>query len=75
MTFSPKFPSFRARIVGFAIFAAIFGSIVLLSGRDPCGHGRDVVVVAAILAVAAAVPEYPAKKVQPEKYPLTGSKP
>jgi hypothetical protein len=67
------FPSFRRRLIGLAIFAAIYGAVVLLSGRDYCHRGKDALAIAGILAFGAAVPESPAKtKPQPEKYPLAG---
>lgn len=72
--FKPKFPTFRTRIVTLAILFAIEG-VVLLAGRDPLRRGVHDVTIAAILALAAAIPESPEKKVTPEKYPLTGSKP
>jgi hypothetical protein len=73
MTFNPKFPSFRARIVTLGIFCAIYGAVVLLSGRDPCHRGRDAIVVAVILALMAGPGE--PKKTEAEKYRLTGDKP
>ena len=71
MTFNPKFPSYRSRIAGFALAAAFYGAVVLLLGHDPCHRGKDALVVAGILALAAAVPESPAKKPQAEKYSFT----
>jgi hypothetical protein len=57
--------------VGFAIFAAFYGVVVLLAGHDYCHRAKDALVLAGILAVAAALPEFPAsKKPQPEKYSL-----
>jgi hypothetical protein len=67
--FNPRFPTFRARIATLAIMFAIGGGAVLLSGHDPYHRGKDAMVIAAILALAAAVPESPgAKKGVPEKY-------
>jgi hypothetical protein len=72
MTFNPKFSSYRTRIATLAIMFAIVGGAVLLGGHEYCHRGKDALVVAGILALAAAVPESPAKKLQPEKYDLTG---
>jgi hypothetical protein len=48
----------------------------LFAGHDPCHRGKDAMVVAAILALAAAVPEFPGPKAKPEKYDFTeGSRP
>ena len=57
MKFNPRFATFRARIVTLAILFAVYGAVVLLSGRD----GLHAIVVAGILSVLAAVPESPAK--------------
>jgi hypothetical protein len=67
MTFHPTFPSFRARIATLAILFAIFGAVVLLSGRDPCHRGRDAIGFAVILSLLAIVPGSPAKA-KPEPY-------
>ncbi len=69
------FPSFRRRLIGLALIALAYGVIVLLSGRDPCHRGKDALAIAAILAASAIIPESPGKKVTPENYPLTGSRP
>jgi hypothetical protein len=71
MTFKPKFPSYRRRLATFAIMAAFYGALVLLLGHEPCNRGKDALVIAGILALAAAVPESPAKKPQAEKYSFT----
>jgi hypothetical protein len=73
MTFNPKFPTFRARIVTLAIFCAIYGAVVLLSVYDPCHRGRDAIALAVILALAAGPGE--PKKTEAEKYRLTGGQP
>jgi hypothetical protein len=72
MTFNPKFTSYRSRIVGLALVAAFYGAVVLLAGHDYCHRGKDALAIAAILAASAVIPESPGKKVEPEKYPLTG---
>jgi hypothetical protein len=69
--FKPKFPSYRSRIIGFAIAAAFYGALVLLLGRDYCHRGKDAVAIAAILAASAVIPESPGKKPQAEKYSFT----
>jgi hypothetical protein len=71
MTFIPKFPSFRARLIGFAIAAAFYGVVVLLAGHDYCHRSKDALAIAAILAASAVIPESPAKKPQAEKYSFT----
>jgi hypothetical protein len=54
---------------------AVYGAVVLVSGRDTCGRGRDALVVAAIVALVAAIPGE-GKKPKPEDYGFTeGSKP
>ena len=70
MTFNPKFPTFRARIVTLAILFAVYGAVVLLSGRDPCHRGLHAIAVAGILSLLAFVSESPAKP-KLEKYDLT----
>ena len=70
MTFHPKFPTFRARIVTLAILFAVYGAVVLLSGRDPCHRGRDAIGSAVILSLLAIVPESPAEA-KPEPYHIT----
>jgi hypothetical protein len=70
MTFKPKFSSYRTRIATLAIMFAIVGGAVLLSGHDPCHRGKDAMVIAAILALAAAIPESPGPKAKAEKYDL-----
>ncbi len=68
------FPSFRRRLIGLALVALVYGVAVLLSGHDPYHRGKDALVVALILAVAAIIPESPGKqKPQPEKYYITTS--
>jgi hypothetical protein len=47
MKFTPRFPTFRARIVTLAILFA-----------DPCHHGLHAIVVAGILSLLAAVPDF-----------------
>jgi hypothetical protein len=71
MTFNPKFPSFRARIVTLAIVFAVFGAAVLLSGHDYCHRSKDALALAVILAASAVIPESPGKKPEPEKYHIT----
>jgi hypothetical protein len=68
--FNPKFPTFRARIVTLAILFAVYRAVVLLSGRDPCNHGRHAIVAAVILTLMAGPGE--PKKSEAEKYYLTG---
>jgi hypothetical protein len=46
MKLNPRFPTFRAGIVTLAILFAVFGAVVLLSGRDPVHHGLRAIVVA-----------------------------
>jgi hypothetical protein len=70
MTFNPKFPSFRSRIVLLAIVFAVYGAAVLVSGRDPCHGGRHAIAVAVILSSLAVLPESPAKP-KPENYGFT----
>lgn len=72
MTFKPNFQSYRSRIVGLALVAAFYGAAVLLSGRDPCHHGRSAIALAVILAVMAGPGE--PKKSEAERYHLTGGK-
>jgi hypothetical protein len=71
MTFNPKFSSFRTRIVLLAILFAVAGGAVLLAGHDSCHRGRHDLALAGILALAAVIPESPAKKPQAEKYSFT----
>jgi hypothetical protein len=61
---------FWRRTGALAILFTVYGGVVLLSGRDPCHHGRHAIVVAGILSLLAAVPESPAKR-KPERYDLT----
>ena len=53
-----------------AILFAVYGAVVLLSGRDPCHCGLHAIAVAGILSLLLVVSESPAKQ-KPEKYDLT----
>jgi hypothetical protein len=75
MKFNPKFSSYRSRLATLAIVFGTVGAVLVFSGHDSCHRGRDRLVIAGILLLSAAVPESPAKRVQPEKYDLTGSRP
>ena len=66
--FKPKFPSFRERLIAFAIVVALYG--IVLSFRMHCYSGYDALVVASILALAAIIPES-APKPKPEDYGFT----
>jgi hypothetical protein len=73
MTFKPKLQSYRARIITIMLVEAFYGIVVLLAGRDYCHHGKHALILAAILALAAIIPESPgSKKLTAEKYPLGG---
>ena len=72
--FKPKLQSFRMRLAGLALIQGFYGAVVSLAGHDLCHRGRTAMVIAGILALAAAIPESPGKKTEPEKYPLTGDK-
>jgi hypothetical protein len=73
MTFKPRFPTFRARIVTLAILFAIYGAVVLLFGSDSCHRGRTAIETAVILGLMAGPGE--PKKSEAEKYRLTGGAP
>jgi hypothetical protein len=70
MTFNPKFTSYRSRLVGFALASGLYGALVLFLGHNP-HRGKDALVIAAILALSAIIPESPGKKPEPEKYHIT----
>ena len=68
MTFKPKFSSYRSRIAVLAVVLCV-NAFVAIHSHHRDALGAVILAVAAILA--AAIPESPAKKPQPEKYPFT----
>jgi hypothetical protein len=72
MKFNPKFSSFRFRLAGLALVLWI-NAFVVITGHRISSTGIVILAVAALLA--ALIPESPGKKIAPEKYPVTGSKP
>ena len=76
--FNPKLPTFRAMRACAAVFFAVIGMARLLTASH-FGNTRNgwwlLAIAFAFLLGVLPEPQFAAKKPEPEKYPLTGSKP
>ena len=73
MKFNPKFPTFRKMLATLAFLFLVYGSVILLSGRDPLHHSRYPISIGVVLALVSYFLPKSSEKKKPEaeKYHFT----